>query len=68
MAKKFDYVNFIIDYEQGNLSQEDTLKLFSYLIRTGQCWTLQGHYGRTAEAIMEQGFIDKNGKILLMED
>ncbi len=57
-------IDMIIDYESGELKAEDTLKLFAELIRTGQAWTLQGHYGRTAQGLIEGGYIDKEGKIL----
>ena len=54
----------IIAYESGELSPEKTLKMFAELIKTRQAWTLQGHYGRTAQALIEAGYIDKRGKIL----
>jgi len=63
-SKKEDIVGLIISYEGGELSDSDTLKLFSELIRTGQAWKLQGHYGRTASALIDSGFISKDGKIL----
>ena len=48
-------ITSIIAYEQGELSEEDTVKLFQELIDTGECWHLQGHYGRTAAALIESG-------------
>jgi len=57
-------VDKIIQYEAGELKADQTIKLFAYLIKTGQAWTLQGHYGRTAMALIEQGFIDRKGQIL----
>jgi len=56
-------VDMIIAYETGELSDNDTLKLFAELIKTEQCWTLQGHYGRTASTLIEDGRIDKKGNI-----
>lgn len=61
MAK--GYVNEIIAYETGNLSNNGIIRLFSKLIRNGQAWTLQGHYGRMATTLIEAGFIDKKGNI-----
>jgi len=56
-------INYIIQYETDGLSDADTLRLFSYLIKTGQAWTLQGHYGRTAKFMIDNGYIDKDGNI-----
>ena len=63
-AKEFDLLSYIMDYESGNMGIERTLELFSHLIKTGQAWTLQGHYGRTATALIENEAISKNGEIL----
>jgi hypothetical protein len=47
----------IMDYECGLMEDEDELiKFFQELIDTGMAWTLQGHYGRTAHALIEQGY------------
>ena len=56
--------DLIIAYEKGELSPERTLHLFAELIRTGHVWILQGHYGRTAQSLIETGYISKKGKIL----
>lgn len=58
-------INLIMDYEQGLLSEKETLELFSELICTGMVWRLQGHYGRTAMNLIESGCLDKKGKILV---
>jgi hypothetical protein len=57
-------VDYIIRYEQGDLSNEDVLELFSYLIKSGLAWNLQGHYGRTAKSFVEGGYLSLKGKIL----
>lgn len=66
MVNAKNLVDFIIEYEGGQLSDSDTLDLFSYLIKTGQClYLLQGHYGRTASQLIDSGYIDKKGNILI---
>lgn len=56
-------IDDIIAYEQGELDDMKTLELFSELIKTGQCWSLQGHYGRTARHLIDNGFIKTDGEI-----
>ena len=63
-ASKFDLVGNIIAYEGGELNEEATLELFSHLIRSGMAWSLQGHYGRTAVSLIDNGYLSKEGKIL----
>ncbi len=36
-------------------SEEDQIEAWQYLIDTGQCWTLQGWFGRTARDLIEAG-------------
>jgi hypothetical protein len=61
---KFNELDYIISYEAGELSDKNTLILFSHLIKTGRAWHLQGHYGRTAEALIQDNFISRQGKLL----
>ena len=48
-------VGKIIEYENGELDEQETVKFFQDLIDTGLAWTLQGHYGRTARALIDAG-------------
>lgn len=65
-TKKFDLVGSIMDYESGQLGDKATLKLFTHLLNTGQAWSLQGHYGRTAQALLDEQWIIKRGKRYLI--
>jgi hypothetical protein len=56
-------VDNIIAYESGELNDMQTLELFSELITTGSAWSLQGHYGRTASALIDRGLITSEGQI-----
>jgi len=57
-TESFDLTTELIDFEQGSLSTEGTLRLFQYLVDTGMAWTLQGFYGRTAVRMIEAGLIN----------
>jgi len=63
-TKTAGLVEKIMAYESGELPAEDTLALFAELVKTGQAWSLQGHYGRTAAALIEGGYISAQGEIL----
>ncbi len=47
----------LIQYEEGELDDTETLDLFQELVNTGIVWELQGSYGRTAQALLEAGDI-----------
>jgi hypothetical protein len=55
--------DLMMDFEGGNLTKAEFLTLFSRLIRNGQAWSLQGFYGRQAQALIDAGLIDRSGKI-----
>lgn len=61
--KKKDIIDYIMDYEFGDMSDLDTLKMFSELIKNGMAWTLQGHYGRTAQHLIDNEYLLSNGDI-----
>jgi len=61
---KDNLVDYIISYESGELEEQDMVNLFAYLIKTGQAWSLQGHYGRTASNLIDYNIIDKEGNII----
>jgi hypothetical protein len=39
------------------------LQAWAYLIKTRQCWSLQGWYGRTATELIRSGYISETGRV-----
>ena len=52
-----DITSLIIEYENGNLSEEKALELFQELVNSGLAWELQGSYGRTAKNLIEADLV-----------
>lgn len=53
----FDTLAFIMQYEGGDLDDAGMIDGFQHLVDSGLAWQLQGHYGRTAAALIEAGKI-----------
>ena len=51
--KRMKLTEKIISYESGKLNANEVVELFQELIDSGLAWNLQGHYGRTAYALIE---------------
>lgn len=52
-----DLIDMIIRYENNEIeTKEEIIALFQELIDAGVVWQLQGHYGRTAIALIEAGY------------
>jgi len=62
-VKKYNISICLTKYEEGELDYKDTLKLFSYLIKTGLGYKLQGSYGRACQHFIDNKIIDDNGDI-----
>jgi len=63
-----DLTDRIIAYECGDIDESGILQLFAELISSGMAWTLQGHYGRTASALIDAGYISEDGKHIFYQD
>lgn len=50
----------IIRYEGSEMTKEEEVIFFQKLIDTGMAWTLQGHYGRNAQALIDEGLCHRN--------
>jgi len=48
----------IMAYEQDEMEDEDeVIAFFQELVDSGLAWSLQGHYGRTAVAMIDAGLV-----------
>lgn len=54
-ARPHNMIEKIIAYEEGDMDNEQTVEFFQELIDSGLAWTLQGHYGRAAAALIRTG-------------
>ena len=55
-------VGKIIDYESGKMDTGEIIEFFQQMIDDGSVWQLQGHYGRTATALIASGNCHKKGE------
>lgn len=59
----YDACAIIERFADFDPSQEQELEAWAYLIKTGDCWSLQGFYGREAIRLIEEGLISKEGVV-----
>jgi hypothetical protein len=52
-----DLVSQIMAYEDGQMSEDETIEFFQQLVNSGLAWQLQGSYGRMAKAMLDAGVI-----------
>ncbi len=50
-------VDGINRYESGQMEEEEQVEFFQHLVDTGVVWSLQGHYGRTASWMINEGLV-----------
>ena len=53
-----DQIDRIMAYESGELEEPEMVELFQDLVNSGLAWKLQGHYGRTANLLIEAGYVN----------
>lgn len=54
---KEQFIDNLMAYETGTLDEDGIIAFFQHLVDTGLAWSLQGHYGRTAEALIDAGYV-----------
>ena len=62
------YIGQLGLYEDGELDESETVKLFQGLIDSGLIGHLQGHYGRTAHNLIKDGLCTPQGANLADDD
>jgi hypothetical protein len=50
-------------FAESDPTNEELIEAWAYLIKTGDCWNLQGFYGREATRLIQQGFVSKEGEV-----
>jgi hypothetical protein len=48
-------ISEIVDYENGDQDEDETVQMFQSMINDGSVWGLQEYYGRTAMGFLESG-------------
>jgi hypothetical protein len=57
-------INAIMQYESGEMTPDDIIQFFAELVETGFINAMQGHYQRTAQDLIEGGYISVDGEVL----
>ena len=53
--------NLMMRWEDGDLTEAETIELFQSLVDSGLAWQLQGMYGRQAKALIDAGLVTIDG-------
>lgn len=59
----YDACAIVEGFDGEQHSVRDELRAWAYLIKTKQCWSLQGWYGRTATELIRSGYISETGRV-----
>lgn len=57
-----DLLGQMMAWEGGRLDHAETVELFQTLVDNGTAWTLQGAYGRQAQALIHSGEVQFYGR------
>ena len=60
-------VGTMMEYESGELTEEETIEFFQELVDTGLAWQLQGSYGRTAMDLLRDGCLETPSEVVFPE-
>jgi len=60
-------VGTVVEYESGELTEEETIEFFQELVDTGLAWQLQGSYGRTAMDLLRDGYLETPSEVVFPE-
>jgi hypothetical protein len=65
-TQSFDTLAFIMDVEGGmeDMTPERYIDGFAEMIRTRLAFNLQGSWGRAAQYLIDNGYIDRDGNVL----
>lgn len=56
--KRKDFVDDVMAYEGGEMSEKEMINFFQKMVNSGRVWSLQGSYGRQAKALIDVGLVN----------
>lgn len=59
-SKEEFMISKLVAYETGKLDDNEVIVLFQHLLDTGIICSLQGHYQRVAQSLLEEGLITRS--------
>lgn len=65
LMDKDRFLYLINSYDNEGLNKAEYLELFSYLIKSGMGWEMQGFYQHECLYLIESGYISEEGDILM---